>query len=73
MRPSIYGNPYVIGRDGSREEVLRKFREYFREKIFLSPEFKAAVERLRTASALVCCCAPKPCHADVYADYLERS
>jgi hypothetical protein len=25
-RPSKWGNPFVIGRDGSREEVIEKYR-----------------------------------------------
>lgn len=27
-RPSVWGNPYVIGKDGTREEVIAKYREY---------------------------------------------
>ena len=33
MRPSIYGNPYVIGSDGTREEVIEKFKKYFEQRI----------------------------------------
>lgn len=27
-RPSKWGNPFSIGRDGSREEVIEKYREW---------------------------------------------
>ncbi len=28
-RPTIYGNPYILGKDGTREEVIEKYRKYF--------------------------------------------
>ena len=27
-RPSIWSNPYVIGKDGTREEVIEKYRSW---------------------------------------------
>ena len=27
-RPSKWGNPFTIGKDGTREEVIQKYREY---------------------------------------------
>jgi Domain of unknown function (DUF4326) len=27
-RPSVWDNPYEIGKDGDRETVIRKYREY---------------------------------------------
>jgi hypothetical protein len=32
-RPSSLGNPFVVGRDGSREEVVDKFRQWLWEII----------------------------------------
>ena len=59
-RGSPYGNPFVIGKDGSREEVIRKYDEYLRG----SPDLMAALPELR-GKVLGCWCAPKPCHGDV--------
>ena len=59
-RPSPYGNPFVIGKDGTREEVIAKFRRY----VSNSPYMLRIIEELH-GKDLVCFCAPKPCHADV--------
>ena len=54
-RPSKWGNPYKIGRDGTREEVIEKYREYIQGK---------DLSELR-GKDIVCWCAPKACHGDV--------
>lgn len=68
-RPSVFGNPFVIGKDGDRDEVIAKFREYFYKRIEEDPEFREKVEGLRGMN-LGCFCAPYPCHGDVYLEYL---
>lgn len=70
-RPTIFGNPFVIGRDGTRDEVIEKYKNWFLEKIINGPEFAEAVRALKTASALICWCAPKRCHADVIGEFLD--
>ena len=59
-RPSKWGNPFKIGRDGTREEVVRKYRAYMES----SPDARLEAEELR-GKVLGCYCAPKLCHADV--------
>jgi len=71
MRPSIYGNPFAIGRDGTREEVIEKFRIYFYERIKRDEAFSVAVVKLRD-QRIGCCCAPLPCHGDIYAEFLDN-
>jgi hypothetical protein len=58
-RPSKWGNPYVIGRDGSRRRVIERYREHLNHS--------GLIEQLSelTARDLVCWCAPAACHADV--------
>ena len=61
-RPSKWGNPFVVGRDGSRQEVILKFLKWFRNQQHLIdalPELKG--------KRLGCWCAPKPCHGDMLA------
>jgi hypothetical protein len=70
MRLSILGNPFVIGRDGTREEVIEKFREYFRMSMLTRFKFVEAVENLR-GKKIGCCCSPAACHGDVYAEFLN--
>lgn len=56
-RPTKWGNPFVIGPDGSREDVIDKYRAWVvRQRLDFS--------ELR-GKDLVCWCAPLPCHADV--------
>ena len=59
-RPSIWGNPFVIGRHGTREEVIAKYREYLLKR----PELLARLPELRGRD-LICFCAPERCHAEV--------
>ena len=59
-RPSKWGNPFVIGRDGTRGEVIAKYRAW----IVRQPALMAALHELR-GKHLVCWCAPDRCHADV--------
>ncbi len=60
-RPSKWGNPFVIGPDGSRADVVRKFEEYLRSNPLL---MEAAKKELR-GKDLICFCAPLACHGDV--------
>lgn len=61
-RPSIWGNPYIIGPDGTREEVIQKYRLYIQTR----PDLLSQIPTLR-GKVLGCHCAPKPCHGDVLA------
>jgi hypothetical protein len=63
-RPTKWGNPYVIGRDGDRNEVIRKYRKYIIDNLMTSDLCARDLEDLR-GKDLVCWCAPKPCHADI--------
>lgn len=69
-RSGPFGNPFVIGPDGNRAEVIRKFRVHFYERLRLDPAWKKLVEGLR-GKILACHCAPLACHVDVYIEYLE--
>jgi hypothetical protein len=51
------GNPFMIGRDGSRDEVIAKYRAW----IVRQPALMAALHELRDKN-LVC---PERCDADV--------
>lgn len=60
-RPSRFGNPFLIGRDGSREQVIAKYREWLCEQ----PDLVAAAKIELHGKDLICWCAPLACHADV--------
>lgn len=61
-RPSRWGNPYVIGEHGTRDEVIEKFREYLKRH----PKLVAEGKRELRGKDLACWCAPAPCHGDVW-------
>jgi hypothetical protein len=62
-RPSKWGNPFVIGRDGSRADVIAKHRGW----ILAQSALMNALDELRGRD-LVCWCAPLACHGDVLID-----
>jgi hypothetical protein len=61
-RPSKWGNPFQIGRDGTRAEVLAKYREWLSGQ----PQLLAAIGELR-GKTLGCWCDPAPCHGHILA------
>jgi len=69
-RGSIFGNPFILGRDGDRTEVIGSFKRYFYNRLTLDDGFKAKVLELK-GKVLGCFCKPLPCHGDVIVEYLE--
>lgn len=69
-RPSKFGNPFVIGRDGNREQVIELYWKYFYKRVENDSDFKKAVEKLKGLT-LGCYCKPEACHGDVIVEYLE--
>ncbi len=59
-RGSIWGNPYVIGRDGDRSQVIAKFEKYLRSDTSLMDQL-----HLIDGKILGCFCKPYDCHGDV--------
>lgn len=62
-RPSIYGNDFVVGKDGTREEVILKYEMRVRSQ----PGFVALIKSELRGKTLGCWCHPKACHGDVLA------
>lgn len=63
-RTSIFGNPYHITEKCPRDEAIRLYAIYAREKVKVDPIFAAAVKGLRD-KRLLCWCAPLACHGEV--------
>ena len=70
-RGTPFGNPYVIGENGTREDVIRLFRAYFYERLKREPEWKAKVEKLK-GKVLGCHCLPQDCHGRIYIEFLDK-
>lgn len=64
------GNFFIIGKDGTREEVITEYKTYFYKRLKNDPPFKRLVESLK-GKTLGCWCTPLPCHGDVIIKYLE--
>lgn len=64
---SIWGNPFKVGRDGTGEEVLEKYRNH----VLNSPELMHNLYKLR-GKTMGCWCKPGPCHGDVLMEILEE-
>lgn len=59
-RPSKWGNPFVVGKHGTRERVIEAYRLW----LLRGNPLRAQLTELE-GKDLVCWCAPLPCHADV--------
>jgi hypothetical protein len=62
-RPSKWGNPFEIGKDGTREEVVEKYRAW----VLTQPDLLAALHELK-GKVLACWCSPQACHGDVLSE-----
>jgi hypothetical protein len=65
-RGSKWGNRFVIGRDGSREEVIRKYREWILKNDHLLSRLGQLKDKV-----LGCYCKPLACHGDVLAELAD--
>ena len=65
------GNPYKMGEDGDRLEVIKQFEEDFWERLEEDEEFRGATMNL-AGKTLACWCAPKACHGSVIAQAIAQ-
>jgi hypothetical protein len=67
-RPSKWGNPFSIGKDGNRKEVIEKYEKYIRtKKSILKDLYKLE------GKVLGCWCKPKACHGDVLIKLIKEN
>ena len=70
-KSSIWANPYKVGKDGKRGEVLKKYREYIRGRLEASPSLQKELLSLKGKN-LGCWCSPLPCHGDTLLKMIEE-
>lgn len=68
-RGSIFGNPFEIGRDGDRAEVIKKYGQWF-QFLIKDERFVKELAKLKNRN-LGCYCVPAPCHCQVIKDYVD--
>lgn len=66
-RPSKWGNPFIVGKHGTRRDVVEKYRAW----IMQQPHLLAALDELR-GKHLICWCSPLACHGDVLRELANR-
>jgi hypothetical protein len=66
-RPSKWGNPFEVGKDGTRKEVIEKYKKY----ILSNKKLLNSLYELE-GKTLGCWCKPKPCHGDVLVDLINK-
>ena len=66
-RESKWGNKFVIGRDGDRAEVIRKYREWVLGNDYLLSCLGELKDKV-----LGCYCKPLACHGDVLVELVEQ-
>ena len=69
LQQSVYHNPFHIGKDGTREEVLLKFAVYWYAPE--QKELRAQARKELPYRILGCWCKPQACHGDIIAGYVN--
>jgi len=69
LSASKWRNPFKIGRDGDRAEVIEKYRRWITEGE--GRHLLADLHELE-GKRLGCWCAPKPCHGGVLLELLDE-
>ncbi len=67
-RPSKWGNPFKVGRDGSRQEVIHKYKEMIIANTQLVKQIRIELK----GKTLGCWCKPDPCHGDVLSEIADK-
>ena len=65
---SIWRNQFIIGEDGTREDVINKYRTWIKSR----PDMLARLSELK-GKILGCWCSPKPCHGDVLIELINEA
>ena len=65
-RGSKWGNPFIVGKDGSRDEVISKYEAYLMSHPTLTQDLPELIGK-----TLGCFCKPKACHGDVLKRMVE--
>lgn len=59
-RRSAFGNPFIIGKHGTREEVCDKFDAWIKT----NPQLTERIKKTLRGKSLACWCAPNRCHGE---------
>jgi len=71
-RPKKLSNPYHIGKDGTRKEVIKKFRVFLDSNKIIDELIGFIKDKTPSSVVLGCYCKPLPCHCDVIKERLDN-
>lgn len=66
-RGNKWENPFIIGKDGTRKEVIKKYEQY----ILNNKKLIGEIHELK-GKVLGCWCKPKKCHGDILVKIVEK-
>ena len=69
-RHSHWGNPFVIGKAGDRDAVVKKYRDWFH--LPKNKKLRDAAFHELQGKTLGCYCKPSACHGDIIAEYVDE-
>lgn len=64
-RPSRWGNPWKVGRDGSAVQCIERYRRFVNGNIWSFPNKEVIQFNLRGKNLACWCKIGDPCHADI--------
>lgn len=71
-RPTMWGNPYKVGRDGNQAECVTKYRKMIDGNVWTFPA-KVHIQQMLKGKNLACFCGPQDeCHADVLLEIANK-
>ena len=70
-KTSLFHNPFKIDKDNTREDVIKKYKKYIKQKIKNDNKFKNELLNLKNKN-LGCWCHPEPCHGDVLLKIIKK-
>lgn len=68
---SVFANPFKIGKDGNRDEVIQKYKKHIVKKINENTELLDKLLSLKGKS-LGCWCYPEPCHGNILLELISE-
>lgn len=69
-KSSIFANPFKINKDGTREEVLAKYKNYIVDKLEKDDVFLQELLKLKGKN-MGCWCCPEMCHGNILLELIQ--
>jgi hypothetical protein len=69
----LFGNKFIIGKDGKRGECVGLFEDWFGSNEPDAVAYRKLVDQtIKPNDRLGCFCKPAACHADIVAEYVNN-